>query len=323
MERIALFAELGRRMRLLRPDAPVVLRACRENEWFTPDEVCAAVRALADELLAREALEAWTARYATLPVAAPRRVLVVMAGNIPLVGFFDLLCVLAAGHRCVVKPSAKDRVLVEYVVDQLRAIDPAVAVAWYDGRSAVDAVIATGSDNANRYFRTRYAGIPSLLRGHRQSVAVLSGRETPDQLAALSGDIWSYSGLGCRNVSLLLLPEGCDPPIAVPPLHCKYRNNYRQTRALLEMQGRPFRDLGGALMVDQQAFPTALSILSCARYRTLREAEQWLDEHDAAIQCVVSECVAHSRRVGFGRAQHPTLTDYADDRDTMAWLAAL
>ena len=209
---IGLFSRLGCRLRGFGDDArtrEVIGRACRENGWFTPADICRAVAAVADGMLRRDALAEWLAPY-PVPVAEPRRVLVVMAGNIPLVGFFDMLCVLAAGHRCLVKPSAKDTVLMEYVIGLLRGIDPQVPVEFYDGSTSPDAVIATGSDNANRYFRAQYAGIPALLRGNRQSVAVLGGRETPAQLTALADDIWAYSGLGCRSVSLLFLPEGYD-----------------------------------------------------------------------------------------------------------------
>lgn len=145
---IELFSALGRRLADFGGDAPtqeVAERACRANGWFTPADVRRAVAAIADGMLRRDRLETWLAPY-PVPVAVPRRVLVVMAGNIPLVGFFDLLCVLAAGHRCLVKPSAKDRVLTEYVVGMLRELDPEVPVGFCDGSSPVDAVIATGSD---------------------------------------------------------------------------------------------------------------------------------------------------------------------------------
>ncbi len=322
---IELFSALGRRLTDFGQDAHtqnIVERACRGNAWFTPADVRRAVAAIADDMLRRDRLETWLSAY-PVPVAAPRRVLVVMAGNIPLVGFFDLLCVLACGHRCLVKPSAKDRVLTEYVVGLLREIDPEVPVGFYDGSSPVDAVIATGSDNANRYFRTQYAGIPALLRGSRQSVAVLSGNETEVQLEGLADDIWAYSGLGCRSVSLLFIPEGYDLRLRMPAVNEKYRNNCRQQKALLTMTGRPFRNLGSAVAVEEQAFPTALSRIACWHYKTLGEVEAWLAQHDAELQCVVSECVSHSRRAGFGRAQSPALTDYPDDRDVIAFLAAL
>ena len=323
---IETFSALGARLLGFGDDdatRAVMDAACRANGWFAPADVRRAVRAVACDMLQREKLEAWLANYPALPVAAPRRVLVVMAGNIPLVGFFDLLCVLVSGHGCLVKPSAKDSVLMEYVVGLLREIDPSVPVGLYDGTSPVDAVIATGSDNANRYFRTQYAGIPALLRGSRQSVAVLSGRETEAQLEGLADDIWAYSGLGCRSVSLLFVPEGYDLRLRMPAVNEKYRNNYRQQKALLTMTGRPFRDLGSAVAVEERAFPAALSRIACSRYKTLGEVEAWLAQHDAELQCVVSECVSHGRRTGFGRAQSPALTDYPDDRDVIAFLAAL
>ena len=322
---IELFSALGRQLADFGRDAhsqEVADLACRANGWFTPADVRRAVAAVAGDMLDHERLDQWLSAY-PVPVAAPRRVLVVMAGNIPLVGFFDLLCVLASGHRCLIKPSAKDRVLMEYVVGLLRDIEPQVPVEFYDGAAPVDAVIATGSDNANRYFRTRYAGIPALLRGNRQSVAVLSGDETQAQLRGLADDIWAYSGLGCRSVSLLFVPEGCDLRLQMPAVNEKYRNNYRQQKALLTMTGHPFRDLGNAVAVEERAFPAVLSRINYTCYKTLGEAEAWLAAHDAELQCVVSECVSHSRRTGLGGAQSPALTDYPDDRDVIAFLAAL
>ena len=272
-----LFSALGDRLKDFGGDAAsrqVAERACRANGWFTPAEVCRAVRTLSRDMLQRPKLERWLAAYPALPAARPLDVLVVMAGNIPLVGFFDLLCVVVAGHRCLVKPSAKD------------------------------------------------AGIPALLRGHRQSVAVLSGRETEAQLAGLADDIWAYSGLGCRNVSLVFLPEGAELRLRMPAVQAKYRNNYLQTRALLRMQGCPFVDLGAAVAVEQREFPRALSEIAYARYRSADEVAVWLAEHDAELQCVVTETLPHARRADFGRAQSPSLTDYPDNRDVLAWLSA-
>ena len=320
---IKTFSALGARLLGFGDDdatRAVIDSACRVNGWFTPADIRRAVRAIACDMLQREKLEAWLANYPVLPVAEPRRVLVVMAGNIPLVGFFDMLCVLAAGHRCLVKPSAKDTVLMEYVIGLLRGIDPQVPVEFYDGSTSPDAVIATGSDNANRYFRAQYAGIPALLRGNRQSVAVLGGRETPAQLTALADDIWAYSGLGCRSVSLLFLPEGYDLQLRMPEVNVKYRNSYRQQKALLTMGGQPFRDLGAAVAVEERAFPAALSRINYSFYKSPAEVGAWLAAHDAGLQCVVSECIACRRRVDFGHAQSPGLTDYPDDRDVIEFL---
>lgn len=322
---IELFSELGRRLERFGEDADsreVIARACGANGWFTPAEVRRAARALVTEMLTEERLRGWLAAY-PLPVAQVRNVLVIMAGNIPFVGFFDLLCVVAAGDRCLVKPSAKDRVLMEYVVAQLLDIDPGARVVLYDGTQPVDAVIATGSDNANRYFRAQYAGIPALLRGSRQSVAVLSGRETPEQLRGLADDIWAYSGLGCRSVSLLFLPEGYEPKLEMPDVNPKYINNYRQEKALCEMTGTPFVDFGCAVAVEQRAFPAALSRIAYSRYGSTEEVAEWLAEHDDELQCVVTTLLPHSRRVDFGRAQSPALTDWPDDRDVLEFLCGL
>ena len=153
MERmIELFTALGERLRLFGNTSAtreVATVACRANEWFSTDEVCRALQAIATEMLQPEALRQWLSTYAT-PVRVPRRILTVMAGNIPAVGFFDLLCVVCSGHRCVYKPSAKDSVLMDYIVDELRVLLPEVPVDRYDGTGAVDAVIATGSDKIGR-----------------------------------------------------------------------------------------------------------------------------------------------------------------------------
>lgn len=321
-EVIELFTALGERLRNFGSDTAtqqIAAEACRANAWFSSQEIRRATTAIAERMLCRETLETWLGAY-PVPVAVPRRVLVIMAGNIPLVGFFDLLCVVAAGHRCVIKPSGKDTVLMQYVVDTLRSIDPDVAIEFYDGTSPIDAVIATGSNNARRHFHARYAGIPALLRGHRQSAAVLSGNETPEQLAALADDLWAYSGLGCRNVSMLFLPQGCPLNLRMPPMNPKFRNDYLRTRALLTMAGQPFIDLGCAVAVEQTDFPASLSCIAYSRYQDISEAEAWLAAHDDEIQCVVTEAIAHSRRTGFGYAQSPAPTDWPDDRDVMAWL---
>ncbi len=299
----------------------VIRRAAAENSWFLPEEIVQAVDILRHELLDAPKLEQWAASCPLNP--HPKTVLIIMAGNIPLVGFFDLLCVVAGGHACRIKPSSKDTVLMSYIVSLLQSIDPTLPIATWDGTTAPDAVIATGGDNANRYFRTTFAGIPALLRGSRHSTAVLSGRETDADLNGLEEDLFSYSGLGCRNVSLLFLPRGTMPALRCTARNPKYRRNYQQTRALLRMRQIPFIDLDGAVMCEERSFPTALSLLHYTFYDSLAEVEAWLKEHDDELQCVVSALPLHARCVPFGRAQHPGLTDYADDIDTMRFLSTI
>ena len=294
---IDIFSALGYRLAAFgkTPDTvEVVRRAAVENPWFLPQEIIRAVKVIRCEMLERQRLEAWAGAYP--PVRTPKRVVVVMAGNIPLIG---------------------------YVVDLLRTIDPAIPLRMAEQGERPDAVIATGSDNANRYFRMLFGGIPSLLRGSRQSVAVLSGRETAAELSGLEEDIFAYSGLGCRNVSLLFLPRGYMPELRCTALNEKYRRNYLRERALLRMRRMPFVDLDGAVLCEDRSFPAALSRIHYTFYDSLADVEAWLAAHDDRLQCVVSQCVRHSRRVAFGRAQHPGLTDYADDVDTMQFLGTI
>ena len=319
-----IFTELGERLATFGEDAAsraVIERAETENGWFTEADVRYAVRAICEDMLCREKLEPWLSSYG-LPEAAPaepKHVAIIMAGNIPLVGFFDLLCGVASGNHAAVKMSGKDRVLMSYIIEQLRDIEPEILVSEY-ADEVVDAVIATGSDNANRYFRSRFADVPSLLRGNRHSVAVLTGDESAEQLRALSEDIYRYSGLGCRNVSLIFAPKGCEIELAKCDVCPKYANNLRQTRALLAMGGVEYRESGCSLLVEGAEFSAQLSRINVVRYGSLAEVCAWLESHEEELQCVVSDFVEHSRRVDFGSAQRPALTDYPDDRDVMRFL---
>ena len=171
-----------------------------------------------------------------------------------------------------------------------------------------------------------------FLQGYGVSTAYAAkiyreyGKESIDKVRenpyCLADDIWAYSGLGCRSVSLLFLPEGYDLQLRMPEVNVKYRNSYRQQKALLTMGGQPFRDLGAAVAVEERAFPAALSRINYSFYKSPAEVGAWLAAHDAGLQCVVSECVSHGRRTGFGcaHAQSPGLTDYPDDRDVIEFL---
>ena len=217
--RISPFVELGRRLaRQLAGgelDA-VVARAIAENGWFTRQSVAQAIEAICTDLLDETVLRDWLARYPRPDASAVRRVGIVLAGNIPLVGFFDLLCVCICGHRCFVKPSSKDRVLTGYVVEQLLRIEPAMPVVPLEEDTPLDALIATGSDSTRSYFGKRYREMPSLLRGSRYSIAVLDGTETEAQLEGLSNDVFQYFGLGCRNVGRIFVPRGWIAPVTGP-----------------------------------------------------------------------------------------------------------
>lgn len=313
-----IFSELGVALSTI-PDA-VIAQAEAENEWFC--QIGSAIDAIRVQMLDKAKFSEWLALYPTTP-HAPKRVAIIMAGNIPAVGFADLLYTIASGNIPVIKYSSKDRVLMEYIVSQLLSIEPQLVIEQYNG-GAVDAAIATGSDSATLHFRAMFGDIPTLIRGSRHSVAVLTGCESGKQLEALSRDIFTYSGLGCRNVSLIFAPEGFDFKLAVPTMPVGYQNNYRHARALLTMQGVPFTDHNGALTAEgRAAFSRHISCINICRYSSLAEVEQWLAENDSHLQCVVSAQNLHPRTVDFGMAQYPRLNDYADDVDVMKFLLTL
>ena len=325
---VQIFSELGERLLGFGTDEAsrsAMARAVAQNEWFSVSDIRFAVEALRSEMLDGAKVAEWLRHYPTAQQRGSKRVALIMAGNIPLVGFFDLMCVLASGDVPYVKPSSKDSVLEGYVEDLLREIEPELRIERYVEGADYDAVIATGGESANLYFRTAFEGVPSLLRGSRHSVAVLSGKESKEQLQGLADDIFTYSGLGCRNVSLVFVPKGYRVALPVRKMCRAYHNNYLQCRALLTMQGVAFSDLGEAVVVPSRAeFPRYLSQINVVEYDDLEVVKRWLAERDEALQCVVSGIDGlHSRTVAIGRAQLPTLFDYADERDTMQFLAKL
>lgn len=326
---IQIFSELGARLVGFGTDdvsRSVVARAVAENEWFSVSDVRYAVEAVRREMLDAEKVAEWLTHYPAIGSRDARRVAIIMAGNIPLVGIFDLLCVIASGDIPFVKPSSKDRVLEEYVEQLLCEIEPTLRIEKYEEDAEYDAIIATGGESANLYFRTTFEGVSCLLRGSRHSVGVLSGGESEEDIWALADDIFTYSGLGCRSVSLVFVPKGYKLSLPVRNMCRAYHNNYLQCRALLTMQGVEFEDLEEAVVVAQSKaeFPRFLSQINVVEYSDLRDVQQWLAENEDALQCVVSHIEGlHSRCVPLGQAQYPTLYDYADERDTMQFLASI
>ena len=317
------FVKLGERLQSFGNDKhtlSVIDSACAANEWFTPTDISRAVDAICEQFLDSGKLRGWISRY---PIAnlEPKRVAIIMAGNIPLVGFFDLMCVLLCGHTALVKPSSKDRVLMEYIISELKSICPDLPILPYDDSSECDMAIATGGDSAAAYFRDRYASMPALIRGSRHSLAVLDGHESQADIEALARDVFTYWGLGCRNVSLVMLPRGCDFTLPLPnDVNAMYKGCYLSSRALMAMTSQPFVDLGCALAVERCAFSDNISCVNYCYYDSIEEVEEWLTQNDQIIQCVASRSVAHPRRVEFGRAQYPALDDYADGVDVMEFL---
>lgn len=314
---IEIFTTLGERLATFGKDeasARIIADAVAENGWFTPKDILQAVDAIRSEMLDREHLTAWLSAYS--PASSPKRVAVIMAGNIPLVGLFDLLCVIAAGHTCCVKPSSKDRVLMRYVIGLLREIEPAIRIEEYVATDHYDMAIATGGDDANAYFRNHFATTRTLLRGSRHSIAILDGTESHEELRGLYTDITSYSGLGCRSVSMLFVPRGYTLKFDSQAAHnTKLVRNVQAMRATLTIEGVEYDDCGAFLMCKGEKFSNSLAVVTLREYDDIEEVIAWIKSNAEGIQCVVSH-----HDIAFGRAQYPALTDYADGVDTMRFL---
>jgi hypothetical protein len=318
---VDIFTALGERLGDFGSDERsnrIIEDAIAGNGWFTRGDILRAVGAIRSEMLQREALTEWFNHYT--PTTCPKRVAVIMAGNIPLVGFFDLLCVLAAGHECHLKPSSKDRVLMSYIVEQLRDIESSIAIYDYSSDATYDMAIATGGDDANAYFREHFATTRTLLRGSRHSVAVLNGKEGTEELRALYNDITAYSGLGCRSVSMLFVPQGYVPCFERGVAeNVKLRRNIQAMRATLTIENEEFYDAGAFIMRRGEDFAQSLAVVTLCEYTDIEDVKAWLKGNAEHIQCVVSNIGIEGTQP-LGRAQYPALMDYADGVDTMRFL---
>lgn len=312
----------------------VMHRTYHNNLWFTMANQQQAVKAIATQFLDEGLLQNWLSKYTIPEPAAPKTVGLVMAGNLPLVGFHDVLCVFVAGHKSKIKLSEKDAYLLPYLLKLLEKIDPRSAAYFeiVDRLKDTDATIATGSNNTARYFQTYFGGKPNIIRKNRNAVAVLSGEESNAELLALGSDIFTYFGMGCRNVSKLYAPRGYDfiPLLELLTeykevvLHDKYKNNFDYNLALCMLSREPYLMGNGIVMTENAAIASPVSCLHYELYDTLPALESALGEHLEEIQCIVARPqLLTLPTVPFGKAQNPDLQDYADGVDTMAFLATL
>lgn len=304
-----------------------VLDARIFNGWATEENVRYAFTAWG-KALGSEAIAKWTAAYPELDKQREedRTVGLILAGNVPLVGLHDVLCVWLSGHKALVKCSSQEPALLPALLKVLDGFLPGTAEQIQCTTATlgeVDAVIATGSNNTARYFHLYFRHLPRIVRKSRVSVALLDGTETDEELAALAEDVFRYFGLGCRNVSKILLPEDFDLDRIFGALfswkdivnHNKYGNNYDYTRALWMLDGVPFLENGFILLREEAALPSAMATLHYQRYSDRAAVEAELASQAEEIQCVVGH-----GKVPFGTTQFPDLWDYADGVDTLEFL---
>jgi len=336
--RISVASALGRRLLDSEDEtiATAVSAARHANGWFTEAMVRKSIDGVANQYLDAEKLQQWTNSYHIPTEGDARKVGLVLAGNIPLVGIHDILSVYIAGHTAMIKPSSKDEVLTRLVLDILRDIDPATAeqIVLTERLKDYDAVIATGSNNTSRYFKEYFGHVPHIIRANRNGVAVLTGTETTEDFVALGEDIFTYFGLGCRNVSKIYVPEDYDfsPLLEVLHdhykeyvLHHKYKNNFDFNHALFMLNKEEFLMSGSLLVKKSDQIASRIASVHYSYYSDRERLVTELREKAESIQCIVAQepLVEDLPCFTFGEAQRPSLTDYADGVDTMTFLTAL
>ncbi|RXJ45944.1 acyl-CoA reductase [Gelidibacter gilvus] len=302
--------------------------AHEHNGWFTKENISFSLSGWSKSLR-KNNIEQWLDKYDFNNISS-KKVAIIMAGNIPLVGFHDFLSVLITGHEVIVKQSSNDKHLLPYLAKYLEHLEPGFKgrITFTEEKlSEFDAVIATGSDNTARYFEHYFKGKASIIRKNRNSVAVLTGEETDEELKALSEDIFRYYGLGCRNVSKLFVPKDYEFGAFFngvyewhPIIHQnKYANNYDYNKAVYLMSEFDLLENGFLMIKEDASYGSPIATLFYEYYNDRDELKSLLEANKDKIQCVVSKGVT-ADSVAFGQTQHPHLWDYADNVDTIAFL---
>ncbi len=302
------------------------------NGWFVPENSLLSLEKIAEKYLDFDKLTRFLDKYKE--INTKKKIGVVMAGNVPAVGFHDALCVLLSGHKLLAKLSKDDTPLMLFVLETLKELEPAFEdmIQIVERINEADAYIATGSDNTARYFEYYFAQKPHIIRKNRTAVAVLDGQESGEDLAGLSEDILRYFGLGCRNVSKLYVPPGYDFSKVYEVLenqrdfyanHHKFFNNYEYNRSILLVNGTPHYDNGFLMFTESVAMVSPLSVVYYETYQSLPQLTTELDAQKEKIQCIVADPEKLPGAVPFGQAQSPGLADFADSVDTMAFLASV
>ena len=326
--RIELMNKLGNYLQTNDPEWEAAkLQAYQKNPWFTPDFIDIAVKNIVDNFLQKSLLEQWVKHYHLDDNIVQKNIGIVMAGNIPLVGFHDFLCAFISGHRQTIKLSSKDDVLLKFLVKKLYNMDIEIQnlVSFAELLKGCDAYIATGSNNTARYFDQYFAKYPNIIRRNKTSVAVLSGNESTAELKDLSDDIHLYFGLGCRNVTKLFVPKGYD---FVPLLQSfdqykyfrdqnKYTNNYDYQLSIMLLNKVYYMTNGSTLLMENPAAFSPIGVVNYEYYEDEKKLDELIKNQDD-VQCVTGKGF-----IDFGKAQSPDLFSYADGVDTMQFLLSL
>ena len=327
-ERIDLLARLGGYLLMGNEELKSAKQKAQvQNAWFTQEFIDVAIKNIADNFLRKELLEKWVEQYKFNDNVQPKKVGIVMAGNIPLVGFHDFLCVFISGHKAIIKPSSKDEVLLKHIATKILEWNKEAKdyIVFAENLKNCDAYIATGSNNSGRYFEYYFGKYPNIIRRNKTSAAILTGDESEDELLLLADDIQQYFGMGCRNVTHTFVPKDYD---FIPLLDAlkkydyfkdfhKYRNNYDYQLALLILNNKFYMTNDSIILTEYNSVFAPVSQLNYSYYDSIKTLEEnLLNNQD--LQCIVGKGF-----IPFGQSQSPLLTDYADGIDTMQFLKDL
>jgi len=334
-ERIAGLAELGQWIQQdLYNNTELINKAVADNPWFTKDSINQALQAISSHYLKAESLADWVSREQVSETSVQKTIGIVMAGNIPLVGFHDLLSVLVTGHKALIKASDRDRALLEAVIVRLSEMNEywRSRIEFTERLSGFDAVIATGSDSTAGYFEKYFSNYPNIIRKNRHGIGVIFKDDTEDRIQGLADDVLSYFGLGCRNISKLYLEEGLSIDFLFEQFnehediihHNKYKNNYDYNYALFLLNKDEFYTNNFLLLKKHSHISSRIASVHYEYFNNTDELKSTLIGQQDQIQCVMaSRDIDGLNSFRFGYAQKPGLSDYADGVNTVKFLKSI
>jgi len=305
----------------------VITKAQSKNPWFTDVNIKVNLTYWSKKLT-KHNLNKWLSKY-NLNNTSRKNIAIIMAGNIPLVGFHDFICVFLSGHNSIIKLSNIDSCIIPFLTDLMKL--PSERIVYSDSfLKDYDGVIATGSDNTSRYFDYYFKNKRSIIRKNRNSIAILNGEESDDDLKSLSQDIFTYFGLGCRNVSKLYVPKNYNFDLFFNSIFCykelinnhKYANNYDYNKAIYLMSEYKFLDNGFFIVKEGNEMHSPISTINFEYYDNVSILKEKINLEDDNIQCIVSN-IEFKGKVNFGETQNPSLNQYADNIDVMRFLLTI
>lgn len=301
-----------------------------QNPWFTSANISNSLKSIANNYLNKEKLNEWLSEYTVIETKPTKKVGLTLAGNVPLVGFHDIVCTFLSNNIAQVKMSSKDKTILPFLIGKMKLLNPG-SIKYFeivDRLMDFDVIIATGSDSSARYFEYYFGKYPHIIRKNRNSLGILTGKETPEQIKELGKDIFSYFGLGCRNVSKIFVPSGYDFQFFLDNLetynelydHFKYSNNHTYRKSIFLLNLEPHYDNDFLLIKQDRSMNSPIATLNYEKYNNISEVEEFVESEKDKIQVIVANSNFKSPVIPFGKSQEPELWDYADNIDTMKFL---